>query len=470
MSVNRRDFVRLLGGGLAAVTGLPLIGSAETKKPTVIGSPSGKARNVIFMVSDGMTHGTLALAEQYSRYVLGKPTNWMNLYRKRPVVRALQETRSHSSIVTDSAAASSSWGCGQRVINGKINLSPEGVALTPIGVKAKRSGKEVGLVSTARITHATPAGFAANVEFRDQEDTIAEQYLTREIDVLLGGGSRHFDPAVRADKKDLFANYLNGGYTVVRNKVDLLKAASAKRLLGTFCPDHVPYTIDHQRNPELMRDVPTLHEMMSAALSRLEHSPNGFLLQVEGGRIDHAAHANDAGALLQEQLMFDSCIPLALEFQERHPDTLIIITTDHGTGGCHINGEGKEYADSMPMVANLQKYTVSFECLGQHLKKGMSAAQLQEKLALLYGLNLPASRAQEILLELAAIDAEGGYKYAGNIMAPLLAKHCAIDWTTHNHTGDLVEFAALGPGSERITPFIENWQVHGVVCQAMGIE
>src|SRR5690606_5691167 len=105
----------------------------------------------------------------------------------------------------DSAAAGSSWGCGRRIPNGKINMTGDNEPLRPLGVIAKEGGKAVGLVSTCRITHATPASFAANVASRNMEDTIAEQYLERGIDVLLGGGLKQFSAETRGDNKDLVA-------------------------------------------------------------------------------------------------------------------------------------------------------------------------------------------------------------------------------------------------------------------------
>src|SRR4029434_4694557 len=112
----------------------------------------------------------------------------------------------------------------------------------------------------------------------------------------------------------------------------LNQPAADARVLGLFWSDHLPYTIDRNREPAMQSRVPTLAEMTSSALQNLSHSPDGFLLQVEGGRVDHAAHDNDAASMLHDQLAFDDAIGVALEFAKEHGDTLVIITTDHGTG------------------------------------------------------------------------------------------------------------------------------------------
>jgi alkaline phosphatase len=189
---SRRDFLRAsvltsaLFGAERALTG------AEGRK---VAANGGEARNVILMVSDGMNHGALSLARQYQGLVVQEESNWMRLYRERPVVRCLAETFSANSCVTDSAAAASAWGGGRRVNNGVLNMLPEGGEVVPLHAKLQKAGKKTGLVTTATITHATPAGFAANVDSRADEGVIAQQYLDRRVDVLLGGGQKFFSEA-----------------------------------------------------------------------------------------------------------------------------------------------------------------------------------------------------------------------------------------------------------------------------------
>ncbi len=439
----------------------------------------GKAKNIIFLVSDGMNHGTLTLADAFKRLVQGESSHWTRLYRQTdwPIVRAMQETRSRNAIVTDSAAASSSWGCGARVDNRLLNMatgSNEGeyLPLEPIGVRAKKAGRSVGLVTTARITHATPAGFAANVEHRNLELIIANQYLEREIDILLGGGQCFYDPKLRPDRVNLYGEYRKAGYAVVRTLDKLLAVpADATRVLGCFYPQHLPYTIDRNNDPQLQATVPDLATMMRFALERLSLNPNGFILQVEGARVDHAGHANDVGAILWDQLAFDDCIPVACEFCRKHPDTLVILTTDHGTGGCMLNGEGSEYLLSAKMVENIAKIKTSFESLRQHWPDKAGAEEIQSLLEKLFGITVPLPTIREILphIDFAATESFEGDQLSGTILAPILARFTAVHWTTQNHTGEHVELCAWGPGSETIRPFIENWQLHQVMCDAIGI-
>lgn len=139
------------------------------------------------MVSDGMSLGTLSMADLYSRNILGKGSHWLNLYHEKKVSRALMDTASASSIVTDSAAASSAFGGGIRVKNGVLNMGANGEKHIPIWQKFKKVGKKVGCVTTVTATHATPAGFCVNSAKRNAEPQIAEMYADLGIDVLMGG-------------------------------------------------------------------------------------------------------------------------------------------------------------------------------------------------------------------------------------------------------------------------------------------
>jgi len=166
--LNRRQFVK--GAGLAGITAA-LGAQAVSGESDNAQTRSKSAKNLIFLVVDGMGKGTLSLAHHWSLRNTGKPLNWIKLYQQPDLKWAQQDTASASSPVTDSAAAASAWGCGQRVANGSINTNSEGASLKPLYTLAKAAGKATGLVSTCRITHATPAGFVANVADRNQEDS-----------------------------------------------------------------------------------------------------------------------------------------------------------------------------------------------------------------------------------------------------------------------------------------------------------
>src|SRR5690606_16356093 len=132
-------------------------------------------------------------------------------------------------------------------------------------------------------------------------------------------------------------------------------------VLGTFSVSHMPFALDLANDSTTRSTTPTLPEMMQAALAHLSQAGDGFVLQVEGVRVDHAAHGNYPSAILFEQLDFDLCVGIGRECAASHPDTLVIVTTDHGTGGYMLNGHGPDYNLSTGSFLKLGNAHSSYE-------------------------------------------------------------------------------------------------------------
>ena len=451
---SRRNFIK--AAGLTGAASLIMASSVQAE--TGGKKASGKAKNIIYLVADGMGNGTLGLAHHWYLRKHGELMPYSQLLQHPAMHRSMQDTASASSPVTDSAAAASSWGCGQRVNNGSINVSTEGEHLKPILSYAKEAGMATGLVTTCRITHATPAGFAANVEKRGMEQEILLQYLDRKIDVLLGGGDKFFDAK-------LYTDFEAAGYAVAKNKDKLKAAGASDRLLGIFSRSHMPYAIDRANQPALGK-VPGLVDMFAAGLKSLERSKNGFLLQVEAGRVDHAAHGNDAGAILHEMLEFNETVSFAIDYIEQHPDTLLIITTDHGTGGCQLNGQGSAYSDSGPALDRIEGISTSFEWLeDRFMADGKFDPDYFQQVT-----GVTASPDQ-----IARVNDLIGKKveYLSSAMTklfdPELQALTAVGWTTNNHTSECVDLFAFGPGAAQVPAYVKNYEMFGIMRSSLGI-
>ncbi|NBB79330.1 MAG: hypothetical protein GVY36_07790 [Verrucomicrobia bacterium] len=461
---NRRQFIQL--SGLAGAASLLPAGQARASVQAPASVPRGTAKNVIFLVVDGMSHGTLGLANQWKLRHEQTAPHWIKLLERSDIKRSLQDTASADSPVTDSAAAGSAWGCGQRIHNGAINYDPQGNPLKPILSHAKEAGKKTGLVTTCRITHATPAAFTVNVQEREMEDAIARQYLEREVDVLLGGGARHFSQA-QADGSvvDFGAKFQEAGYTLATDRDELAAAKGKQRVLGLFSKSHVPYAID-RKNDRSLAQVPGLVEMFKAALASLDGSNEGFFLQVEGGRVDHAGHANDAGAILHEYLEYDNCIPVALEYVKRHPDTLLIVTTDHGTGGCQLDGQGKRYVGSGPALDRINTLKYSFEWLENRFRASGKFNALDFTRAT--GIK-PTAGQSAIVQE--ALDADAKYLSGAFLEAfgDQLNELTAVGWSSDKHTAECVDLFTMGPGAAAVPAYIKNNELFGHMMSAMGL-
>jgi alkaline phosphatase len=463
---GRRDWLKA-----ATLSGAATVFSSAHAADDPTGAPAKKVRGVVFMVSDGMSPGVLTLAEAYSQLTRKKGTRWWTLLNDRKAARGLMDTASANSMVTDSAAASTAWGGGQRVNNGSININPAGQPLTPIAEILKKTGVKIGLVTTATVTHATPAGFAASALKRNDENSIAPQYLDR-VDVILGGGSGYFDKKDRPDKRDLFADFTKAGYTLIGNRDELL-AARGDKLLGTFTRGHLPFSIDRDHHPEMAAKVPTLQEMAGAALTRFLAGDKPFLLQIEGARIDHAAHLNDIGALLHDQLAFDDAVAAVCSLIGTRDDILLVVTSDHGNSNPGLNGMGKSYAESTQRFAKIVNFKASHERLLAEWWKtdGRGAKEVTELVRTYLDFTLKPEQADalfEIVQKHPVVEWNEQLGKPEGLLGQFAGNHTGIGWTGTTHTSDPTLISALGPQSDRFAGMVRNSDVFGHLMEMLG--
>lgn len=469
--MNRRKFFRngsLFTLGTAFIS--PFSASATPTTPDFI-DKNKKAKNIILLVSDGMSTGTLNMADLYLSRKNGVGSNWLQLYKDNRVSRALMDTASASSIVTDSAAASSSWGGGFRVKNGTLNYSPEGKPNLPIWQKFKMAGKMAGCVTTVPITHATPAGFCVNSKSRNGQEEIAEIYLEQGFDIMMGGGEKYFDPSARKDKKDMFAAFKEKGYQVVKTRAEMMNASNEKPVLGVFDEDALPYAIDRNSDEKLKEKIPTLAEMAQKAIDRMKNHPKGFVLQVEAGKVDWAAHGNDIGGLIYDQVAFDEAVKVAIDFAEKDKNTLVIITTDHGNAnpGVIYGKNANENFDS------IQKYTHTNEWLLNNIHSDSTVSQVKEVVDFANGSAIVEDDAKKVLSYYDGLHKEEGglYNYKKlpfRAFAEMQQKTNSVGWISMDHSADYVELAVFGPGSQLLKPFIKNTDLHYLMLQAAEVE
>ena len=375
--MSRRDVLKIMGAGalFAMLPGYGLGGNAAEF------SPSG-GQGLIFLVGDGMPLGVIKGMHQIRTRLYGdKDTNFYSKMRDIHSAVGYASTDSLSSIVTDSAPASVAWSTGSKTTNKLLASLPDGRPLRTILELLKERGYACGLVTTTRITHATPAAWVSHQTDRDKEDDIAQEYLKFKPEVLLGGGNRHFEPSKRKDGKDLFKAFSETGYDLVKERETLLSAeilSSEKPLLGVFNSSHLDFYVDRINQPELAKKEPALPEMTRVALQKLSRNPKGFILQVEAGRIDHANHNNDAWAAIQETYELDLTLAVIDEFLRANPKTVVIVASDHGTSCLGINGTGPEYNDSTEALKKYQTVKASLEMIKRKIRKDASPAEIKD--------------------------------------------------------------------------------------------
>jgi alkaline phosphatase len=268
-------------------------------------------KNIILFIGDGMGP---------AQVTAGKITKGM-LEMERCPVTGLVTTWSADELVTDSAAAGTAMATGVKTKNGMISQDPDGNRLETVLEFAEQKGKSSGLVVNCAVTHATPASFASHVPSRKQYEDIADQLAASDVDVLFGGGLKHFGSESLA---------------VLQKKMPVAKTTEEFRAIGTpekaaalLYPEHPPYAAER---------MVSLPELTAKALEILSQDEDGFFLMVEGSQIDWAGHKNDGTNVVSEVVDFDNAVGVGLDFAEKNGDTLVIITADHETGGFGLLG------------------------------------------------------------------------------------------------------------------------------------
>ncbi|HEB28596.1 MAG TPA: alkaline phosphatase [Porticoccus sp.] len=352
--------------------------------------------NVILFIGDGMDEHQITMARNYLYGADGAFSMEQMPVRSSVQVHTLREDNPNQfRYVADSGNTASTLATGLLTSKGRISTSAaKDVDQETILEAAQKKGYRTGLVSTASLTDATPAAFAAHTSHRSCQSTnnmaginpiqaktqqcvldlkvhggsgsIAEQLATANIDVLLGGGMALFDQPVEGGARNLpsiLDMALDHGHLMVKNAAELntekLQAASqTSRLLGLFAPVHLPVewqgeqlrraeliTIDNkgkaifptpfgcEKNPH-HNGTPTLAKMTARALQVLSQNNNqGFFLMVEGASIDKQAHIRNPCGQIGELRAFDQAVTIGRQFAQQYPNTLIIVTADHGQAG-----------------------------------------------------------------------------------------------------------------------------------------
>ncbi len=280
----------------------------------------GIPRNIIFIIGDGMGQGAIRFASLAAHGAPGRLS-----FEQFPV-RGLARTASANSRVTDSAASGTALACGRKTNNGMIGMTPDKQKCRSVAELAHATGRAVGIMTTDQLTGATPAAFLAHVPSRKMAQEIAADMASSGVQVLIGAGARPFLPeksgGSRRDGRDLVAELGRKGY-VQTVTPESLRQTPVDRPVFAF--------IDDWSNPELPA------EFASAVLERLNADPDGFFLMIEGCDPDRGGHSNDPDRSAHGVLSVDFLAHAALDFALAHPDTLVVITADHETGGISVS-------------------------------------------------------------------------------------------------------------------------------------
>lgn len=382
---------------------------------------------------------------------------------------------SANSDVTDSAAGGTALACGEKTLNGTIGLAVNQVAkLNSIAALAKEQGKRVGIATSVTLNHATPAAFYAHQASRNDYYEIGLQ-LAQSGYNFFGGGD--FEENVNAADKDapqLYDVAKEADYRIIRGYDKFQKGHRGNKIILIQEKDAVektlPYAID------ATEDDLSLAEITTAAIEVLDNK-KGFFLMVEGGKIDYAAHANDAATVFHEVLDFDKAVQIAYEFYLQHPkETLIVVTADHETGGLTL-GNGR-YALNFPALYAQKVSHVGFSRVVNRMRHEtrdkVTWDQMREALKENFGfwdtVSLSAFEEQALYDEYQRSIANNkdvrmakSLYYMDEPIAALAVKIldniAMVSWPVGSHTAAYVPVFAVGNGAERFTGQMDNTDI-----------
>lgn len=402
--------------------------------------------NIIYVVGDGMGAPYISA---YRYFVHGTKPLPVAPTLFDEITRGSVQTYPHDdTFVTDSAAAATALSAGIKTYNGAIGVDREQKPVETILERAKKQGYQTGLVVTSSVTHATPASFAAHVGSRSDAQKIADQYIDQKIngqhkmDLILGGGQKFFE----REDRNLINEFSAQGYSYTSD-FNHLNQISSLPALGLFAEDGLPHALGSN---EPLR----LTKMVEKSLSLLAKKP--FFLLVEASQIDWCGHANDIACALAEMHDLHETIKVIDQFIAKNPNTLLVMTADHNTGGLTL-GANNEYVWRTELVRNI---TMTASPLAQALiAAGENWQKVWKKEV---AIDLASADIAAISALINAASEQEPNKTRGDLASltlKIINRATATGWTSYGHTGEDVLLFAKGKSAELFYGNMNNTQI-----------
>lgn len=312
---------------------------------------SKKPNNIIMVIGDGMGPAyTTAF-----RYFNDDPNTIEveeTVFDRHLIGLSSTSPATVSGYVTDSAAGATALASGIKTYNGAIGVDLSKQPVNTVLAFAKRAGKKTGVVVTSHVNHATPASFLTHNEDRNNYNSIADSFVDNntsanpQFDLLFGGGWKYF---LRPDR-NLVEDFQKAGFQYVDAYKQLQRLKIGIPVLGLFADVGLPWALD---DSEPFR----LSMMTQAAIEQLENE-SGFFMLIEASQIDWAGHANDIAAAMGEMRDLAKTLEYLEVYVQKHPDTLVVVTADHSTGGLTLGANGKY--EWQPEILRTMRHTPAY--------------------------------------------------------------------------------------------------------------
>ena len=407
---------------------------------TFAANAANAPKNIIMIVGDGMGPSYTTAYRMFADDPL-TPEVEQTVFDRLLVGMASTHPDMGTGYVTDSAAGATALATGVKTYNGAIGVDAHKKPVQSVLELAKMQGRKTGIAVTSQINHATPASFGSHNESRQNYNQIADSYFDEKtngqfvLDVMLGGGWQYF---IREDR-NLVEQFKAAGYQYVDDITQLSTVKTGTPLLGLFADSGLPWALDSANQMRL----PTLAK---AAIRQLENE-QGYFLLIEASQIDWAGHSNDIGSAMAEMHGLAVTLEWLEQYILQNPDTLMVVTADHSTGGLSI-GANNNYSWSPKWLKALKASPAD---IGTQLITAKDRGALA---ADLLGFELT----KEEITSINAIESDT-FRPFHIAISKILDNRSSTGWTTFGHTGVDVQIFAKGVGSERFRGHLDNTQI-----------
>ena len=398
------------------------------------------------------------------------------------------------SFAPDSASTATSIATGEKTYSGMINVDTTGQkAFETIAEKLhEQKGWEIGIISSVNLNHATPAAFYAHQSSRNNYYEIGMELVASDFEYFAGGGL--LKPTGDGTQTSLYDLAEKAGYQVADTQAEAaaIDADDEKVLIideHLADSDAMSYEMDRKDGEW------SLANYVAKGIEVLDND-NGFFMMCEGGKIDWACHANDAGATVTDTLALADAVQVAVDFAEKHPaETLILVTGDHETGGLSIGYAGTDYDTYLD---NLTNQKISYAQFDEQYVANYKANKTPFETAMadvekLFGLKMSGEADDRLVLtdyeierlrtayELAISDEEAEYTQEQSILygsynpfsvtvTHILNNKSGIDFTSYSHTGLPVAVFADGQGAQYFNGYYDNTDIYHKLAALLNVE
>ena len=454
---------------------------ATPTSSNIIASDNNMPKNIIMVVGDGMGPA-FTTAYRYYNDNPNTPEIEKTVFDRNYKGSSSTYPDPESGYITDSAASATALSTGIKTYNNSIGLDINRLPVETVLEDAKKQGKKTGVVVTVQINHATPASYLAHNEHRYNYNAIADSYIDDGIkaDLYLGGGWKYF---IRKDR-NLVEEFIESGFHYIDKYSEIDSIPNDKPVLGLFDKTNLPWALDDTNKHRL--------SMMTKAATKQLENKNGYFMLVEGSQVDYGGHARDIAAAMAEMDDLAKTIEYLESYVVKNPDTLVVITADHSTGGLTI-GKKTERTDPninskylwrpefiramtmspQTMASKFVENDLSIENINEFMTFDITDADLTNlKEAKVIDQNIINQFNQLSATEKKGKRAPRAYQSVLNVITKIIDMKTNTGWgsisPSGTHTAVDVPVFAFGKGSENFNGFQDNTDIAKKIFTLLG--